>query len=278
MIVTGVVDGDLVYCGGNLTIAPTARIGGDLWVFSGNVDVQGDVAGGLLARAGRVSLSGRVGQDADVETDELAVDPEASIGGDLRYRARKMGETALEGVVAGRVQRLEPKEDSDRTGPSAWGIAFWVVKLLGAVLIGVLALRLWPVRSARSAAAVGSEPGMSLGIGLGAGLVLPLAAAILAVISLLVAAPLAVILWALVAIGLYVGKLPVALWIGERLLRRGAGDRPKTAALLLGVGVLYVLFLVPYLGTLVWIGASFVGLGAIVLTAYRAGEVTQAPV
>jgi cytoskeletal protein CcmA (bactofilin family) len=277
-LVTGTVDGDLVFCGGNLSIAPSARIAGDLWVFSGAVDVQGEVGGSLLARGGRVALSGRVGRDADVETDELAVDPQASIGGNLRYRTRKLGATALDRVVAGRVERLESKKEERRSGPSAWGMAFWAVRLLGAVLIGLLTLRLWPARSAFSAAAVGGEPGMSLGIGLGTGLVLPLAAGILAVVSLLLAAPLAIILCLLVAIGLYVGKLPVALWIGERLLRRGADGRPRAAALLLGLGLLYLLFLVPYLGALVWIGASFLGLGAIVLTAYRAREVTQAPV
>jgi hypothetical protein len=119
---------------------------------------------------------------------------------------------------------------------------------------------------------------MALGIGLGTGLVLPIAAAILAVISLLVATPLAVILWVLVAVGFYLGKLPVGLWIGGRLLRRSGSDRPRPAALLLGMGLLYLVFLVPYLGILVWFVSSFVGLGAIVLAAYRTRVGgTQAP-
>jgi cytoskeletal protein CcmA (bactofilin family) len=277
MIVTGTVDGDLVFCGGNLQIAPSARIGGDLWVFSGAVDVQGEVAGSLLARTGRLTLSGRVGRNADVETDEFVVDPQASIGGDLRYLARRPPKSDLDSLVTGRVERVEPKKQDKGSVLSAWSIGIWLIKLLGALLVGLLALRVWPARSAGSAAAVAREPGMALGIGLGTGLVLPIAAVILVVISLLVATPLAVIVWVLVAVGFYLGKLPVGLWIGDRLLRRGASDRPRPLALLLGVGLLYLVFLVPYLGTFVWFVASFVGLGAIVLAAYRAREVTQAP-
>jgi len=278
MIVTGTVDGDLVFCGGTLQIAPGARIGGDLWVFGGAADVQGEVAGSLLARAGRVTLSGRVGRNADVETDEFTVDPQASIGGDLRYLARRPPKTGLDPLVAGRVTRVEPKKQDERSGLSPWRVAFWLIRLLGALLVGLLALRLWPARSAGSAAAVAREPGMALGIGLGTGLVVPIAAAILVVISLFVATPLAVILWVLVAVGFYLGKLPVGLWIGGRLLRRSGSDRPRPAALLLGMGLLYLVFLVPYLGILVWFVSSFVGLGAIVLAAYRTRVGgTQAP-
>jgi cytoskeletal protein CcmA (bactofilin family) len=278
MIVTGRIDGDLVFFGGNLQIAPGARVGGDLWVFSGAVDLQGEVAGSLLARTGKVALSGRVGRNADIETDELAVDPQASIGGDLRYLARRPPKTGLDSVVGGRVERVEPEKKDERAGWSPWSVALWLIKLLGALVVGLLALRLWPARSAGTAAAVAREPGMALGIGLGTGLVLPIAAAILVVISLLVATPLALIVWVLVAVGFYLGKLPVGLWIGDRLLRRGTTERPRPLALLVGVGLLYLVFLVPYLGKLVWFIASFVGLGAIVLAAYRAREVKQAPV
>jgi cytoskeletal protein CcmA (bactofilin family) len=277
-IVTGTVEGDLVFVGGNVQITSGAKIAGDLWVFGGAVDMQGEVGGSLLARAGRVALSGRVAKNADVETDEFTVDPQAWIGGDLRYVARRPPTTPLDPLVAGRVERAEPKKEDERSGPSAFGIAFWLVRLLGTVVVGLLVLRLWPARAAGTASTIGREPGMALGIGLGAGLVVPLAAVILAVLSLFVAAPLAVILCVLVAIGLYLGKLPVALWIGERLFRRGASDRPRPAALLLGVGLLYIAFATPYVGTLLWFLAAFLGLGAIVLGSFRRPQVTPTPV
>jgi hypothetical protein len=144
--------------------------------------------------------------------------------------------------------------------------------------VGLVALRLWPGRSAGSAHAIGREPAMALGVGLGAGLVLPLAALLTAVISLLIGAPLAIIVWLLAAIGLYLGKLPVALWIGERLLPGRNAERPRPMALVLGVLLLYLVFATPYLGTLLWFVAAFVGLGAIVLASWRRPQVTASPV
>jgi cytoskeletal protein CcmA (bactofilin family) len=272
MIVTGTIDGDLLYLGSTLEIAPGARIGGDLWVLGAKATIAGDVAGDLRVKGGRLVLSGRVGRSADVEVDGFTVDPSARIGGDLRYEARRSPATPLESVVAGKVERVEPEEEKEeaRWGPSVGSVVLWLLKLLGAAVVGLVALRLWPARSARSAAAIGREPVMSLGIGLGAGLVLPLAAAIAAGITLLVGAPLAIIVCLAVLVGFYLGKLPVALWIGERLLRRKtATGRPRAAALLIGIVILYVVFTVPYLGAFLWFVASFVGLGAIVLASWR---------
>lgn len=278
MIVTGRVDGDLLFFGGTLQIAPGAHIGGDLWVFAGDATIGGEVSGSLRVHAGRLLLTGRIARDADVEVDAFTADPGAAIGGDLRYRARRPPVTPLEPLVGGRVERLEPKKEERRAALTAWGFALWLVKLLGAAVVGLVALRLFPKRSAGSASAIGREPAMALGIGLGAGLVLPLAVLLLAVISLLVGAPLAILVWLLVAMGLYLGKLPVALWIGERLLPGRASERPRPLALLLGVALLYLVFATPYLGTLLWFVAAFVGLGAIVLASWRRPQVTPSPV
>ena len=276
--VTGTIDGDLIFVGASLTVSPGARVNGDVWAFSGDVTVGGDVGGDLLVRSGRLVLTGHVGGSADVEVDALTVDGQARIEGDLRYVARRPPTTALPPVVAGRIERVEPKKEEESSGLTVWGVAFWLIRLLGAALLGLLCLRLFPARSAGTAASVGREPAMALGVGLGTGLVVPLAAAILAVISLFVAAPLAVILWLLVAVGLYLGKLPVALWIGQRLLRRPAAEAPGPAALLLGVLLLYLAFATPYVGTLLWFISAFVGLGAIVLGFFRRSQVTPSPV
>jgi cytoskeletal protein CcmA (bactofilin family) len=281
LFVTGRVDGDLLFFGGSVQIAPGARIGGDLWVFGGDLSLGGEVAGALRVHAGRLVLTGRVGRDADVEVDAFTADPQAAIGGDLRYRARREPTTPLDPLVGGTVERLAPKKEERRAGLSVWRIAVWLVRLLGAAAVGLVALRLWPGRAAGSAHAIGREPVMAFGLGLGAGLVLPLAALLVALLSLLIGAPFAIIVWLLAAIGLYLGKLPVALWIGERLLPGGAGGsakRPRPLALLLGVLLLYLLFATPYLGTLLWFVAAFVGLGAIVLASWRRPQVTAAPV
>jgi cytoskeletal protein CcmA (bactofilin family) len=118
MIVTGRVDGDLVFCGGTLQIAPGARIGGDLWVFSGAADVQGEVAGACWRGPAASPFPGGWGDNADVETDEFTVDPQASIGGDLRYLARRPPKTGLDPWWRAGVTRVEPKKQNEPSGLS----------------------------------------------------------------------------------------------------------------------------------------------------------------
>ena len=62
-------------------------------------------------------------------------------------------------------------------------------------------------------------------------------------------------------------KLPVAAWAGGRLL--ALAGRPVAspyAAMALGIVALYLLFAIPYLGRLVWLVATWLGLGAMVLS------------
>mgnify|MGYP001546627215 CR=1 FL=1 len=67
-----VVDGDLYIFGGDVSV--DGRITGDLVVFAGQVSVRGEVEGVVFAGAGTVDIDGDVGGDVRAGTGQLRVD------------------------------------------------------------------------------------------------------------------------------------------------------------------------------------------------------------
>jgi hypothetical protein len=94
--VDGDVTGDLVVFGGTVSIA--GEIGGDLLVGAGTVELSGSVLGDIRAGAGQVTLRGDVGEDILAGTGQLRAD--GDVGGDIIFGA---GLVDIGGTVAGDV-------------------------------------------------------------------------------------------------------------------------------------------------------------------------------
>ena len=79
--------------------------------------------------------------------------------------------------------------------------------------------------------------------------------------------PLSIIAFTLAIIGWYIGKFPVAVWIGRRALSAaGIADPSPYLGLLIGLVPLYLLFELPFmLGFFARWATIFLGLGAIYL-------------
>lgn len=108
-----VVDGDLYIFGGDVSI--DGRITGDLVVFAGQVSISGEVGGDVIAGAGTVDIDGDVDGDVRAGAGQLQVDGSVtedvfvgagrvdvggSIGGDLVFGA---GQVLVPGDVGGDV-------------------------------------------------------------------------------------------------------------------------------------------------------------------------------
>jgi cytoskeletal protein CcmA (bactofilin family) len=130
------VGDDLLAAGASLETQPGSVVGGDLLVASGQTLLAGDVGGDVLAGTGALELRGNVDGDVKAYVDQteetaaspspnifmqqnipltlpsvapgLTVDEGASIGGDLEYSSTVIL-TVPEGVIAGKVTRVEPE-------------------------------------------------------------------------------------------------------------------------------------------------------------------------
>jgi len=265
--ISGTIDGDLLVFSGVLQIRESAVIRGNVHIFSGQAAVGGTIDGELTFKGGEIDLTARVGKNADLEADRIELGAEARIAGDLTYAARKEVEFDAERIVGGEVlvkELAETEESASWLSPFNIAVRIWLA--LSTMLIGSVLIALARPAIPAIVEPIGRDALVGGLIGFGIALIVPAAAVIL--IGLVIPLPLGVIVLVLYLLVMYLAKVPVAIWIGQRLLAMTGrvGDSPY-AALVVGTLLLYVVFSIPYLRWPLWFLVAFLGLGAGILAA-----------
>ncbi|MDP8943131.1 MAG: polymer-forming cytoskeletal protein [Actinomycetota bacterium] len=235
----------------------------DVVVIDGPVRISGRVRGDLVVVRGVATIRGRVDGDVLTVADRATLAAGARVGGDFGYVAERP-RISRRATVGGEVKRANPEKAAAPLG-AAGAAAFWLAVSVSALALGLLLLWLAP----RAAEAVLETGRTRLGASIGLGVALFIGLPILAVLALVtvVGIPLGVALL-LVLLPLYwIGYASSAWLLGRRLVRP---PRHPALAFLAGLAILRLLALVPFLGGLVWLAATVLGLGALFLTAWRA--------
>ena len=107
---------------------------------------------------------------------------------------------------------------------------------------------------------------MSLGLGFALLVTIPVAGIVLLIT--LVGLPLGILTLILYAVGLYLCSIPVAAYVGQRVLdfARLAGRSILIWSFLVGTVLLWLVFLIPWFGSLLKLLVVIAGLGTITLT------------
>jgi cytoskeletal protein CcmA (bactofilin family) len=265
----GTVEGDLLVFGGNIILGEDSHVTGDVVVAAGHLRAAGRIDGDVSFGGGEVLLLGSIGGGFEGRADLVKVDENASIVGDLKYRAREEA-TVPDGVVGGKVS-YEPRAKSDDkneraflTGSDALRSA---LQMLWAFILGSVGLALFPAATRVIGEHVGREPLLNLGIGFVLLFVVPISSVV--AMALVVTIPLSISVLLLYVIAAYAAKLPVALALGRWLLVRAGRPEPSAyLALLIGLIPLYAGFLVlsawsGLIWAIAWGAVSMLGLGAI---------------
>jgi cytoskeletal protein CcmA (bactofilin family) len=255
----GTVDRNATIAGGNVSLDSSAVIGGNAYIVGGSVTIDGAVRGSLMASGGDVTVNGAVGRDVELSAGAIHIGPRAQIAGNLRYRGDKSKVKIDPGAHIGGTITALPVNKKSGTGNLIW--------LLGFAVTGIVVVALFPRFTTEAAETLYQRPIRSALAGLAWVCLLPFAMVIAAVT--VIGIPLAIAGFAAWILVIFIGDLPVGLWIGKKLL--GARARPgRTGAIfsiLVGGLILAVLGLIPVVGLLVGVIAGVVGAGALVLRA-----------
>ena len=272
--VSGSINGDLVAAGAAVNIASTAEIGGDLLVGAGNVRIDGLIGGDVKGGAGEVTIAGEVQGNVELEVDNLTIAPTANIEGDLIYTSENEANIQSGAWVGGTTTHNVPEVEEPAGAALAAGIASAVMgKVIGFLMIlvvGIIIILTVPRRMASVADSVRTKPWPSLGWGAVILFATPIAAII--VCFTVIGIPVGLIALALYGIGIYLSQIPVALLIGRLIFRRLTEVESKgllVGALALGLVILVILRLIPFLGFWVGLATALFGLGAVVVSEKR---------
>jgi hypothetical protein len=241
----------------------------DAVIFDGDATVEGTVTGNVVALNGDVTVDGDVAGNAVAVNGRVVVAGSGHVHGDVSSSMTPQ----ISGTVDGAVRRSFGGSVNYDRFTFVSRLAIWVGTTVSSLLLGLVFVLFAP-RAAEAIAATGwARGGASFGWGVLILVGVPIVAA-LAFITI-VAIPLG--LGVLLALGLFywLGWVAGALVLGRRLVRAPSS---RVGAFALGWVILRVLALIPVVAGLVWLGATCVGLGALVLAARRAnGDVPAIP-
>ena len=275
--VAGSVGRDVVLLGGSTTIGSDATVAGDVAGAVGTLTLDGTVEGNVLAAAGTITVNGSVEGDIDTTVGELAINSTAVVGGDVSYRSRQEARISDGAQIGGSVERSEPPAEIGG-GASAVvtnPILSFIGIFVGLLLFGWTLLALRPRFVLGSAEAIRLSPLPSLGLGFAGWIgqfllliLLLICAVLFGILALAVGGAFFIaflIVTMLVVIVAFIAAVPVAMALGELVLR----DRSPFLGYMAGAALLalalVLLGLLPALGALATLVVWVIGLGAFIL-------------
>lgn len=277
--VDGQVRGDLIVAGGTVNVRQP--VGGTIYVAGGTVNLSSlvgrnlVVAGGtvngertvrvgrdLVVSGGTVTMAGTVTRDLRGSIGTFTLTNTARVGRDLIVSARK-AHIASGAIIGGQrvVTRTQQREHRGRGAGIVGWIIWRLIMGIGLYIVGAIFIALAPRMTAQAEGVLRVHPWASLLTGLILLIVVPFAAAL--IMFFIVTIPLSLILLALYAILLFLSPIFAALLIGHLILRRPTAS--PYLALLIGLVIITLLRLIPFLGGLVHFLAILFGLGALFL-------------
>lgn len=277
--VSGPVGSDLTAMAGDFSLGHGASVAGNARVFAGAVTLDAPISGALLAKAGSLKLNGSVAGDAELTAGNIAFGPDARIGGTLTYIAQDPIDIPATVVPAERVrfQKLEPgrmfdglRNHMDRPfrgfWPSVFGIlSFFVVTIAFLVVVAAVAHAFAPRTTEQLRTQAVEHPFRSillggLGLSMLVGLV-PVSAITLVGIPLI---PIVVLLIMLFWIAGYLLGVYAFVWrVSNAFSSAPASLAGQLLVLTVGLILFALLNFIPFLGWLVNLVVTFLGLGAL---------------
>jgi cytoskeletal protein CcmA (bactofilin family) len=277
--VNGTVGRNVLAAGAMVTLGSNAAVKGNWMSGSSEASLRGTIGGTAAIGATRAMLAGAIGKDVKLGAEQVTAEPTARIGGSLEYYSDRE-QPLPAGVVQGQTRFIATPEAARQQARGDDGGFNWfgLVMLVGSVLFGLLLAWLTPGLYRAGQRLIERRALVVLGVGLLALVSTPILA-ILAMVTGVGLLPGLVGLGAYL-IAWYVGWIVAATALAAAavgLLRRGAAPLAVAWSVVLGLIVVYLLTLIPFLGGVVSLVVICLGLGLLVLLAVEAVRRRQPP-
>jgi cytoskeletal protein CcmA (bactofilin family) len=273
--INGQVNRNLIAFCAALNIRPDAQIEKDVTAFSGEMTLDGKIGGNLKGSVGTLIISGIVNQDVSIDADHITLMPTAQILGNFKYKSEKEAKIESGAQITGETvwtKREAKKEEKPKSIFTGKSLITEILFLIALMITGIVLTLLFKKNAYQAKQAVRESFLKSLGLGFVFMICIPIAIIIL--IVTIIGIPIAIIGLFAYAILIYIAKIPVATFVGNRIIKAlGKEGEPSLIwSMLLGVVILTILLNIPYLEWLIYFVVLITGFGAILLSQRRSAS------
>lgn len=244
------------FAGSNIDIDETSRISRDLMAAGTNVSSRANIARDLRIGGTNITIGGTIGRDVYANGANITILPGTVIRGNLIYESVSNAKIDSGAKVLGRVEHRQPVQK--HAGPSWPGRLLWAIMMtIMMFILGAIFITLFPRWSLGASQRIVTSPGWTALWGFIVLIVAPIAAFI-AMITI-IGIPIGVIILLSYFIALILTPIVAAIAFGSLLIK----GRSPYLALLVGLLIIYILGLIPFIGWIIRFAACLFGLGAI---------------
>jgi hypothetical protein len=251
----------------HFTLGSNAKVGGSAILGTGEANIAGSVAGDLQGYAGEFEQDGHVGRNFYVRAKQLKFGPSASIAGTATYHGRNAAEVDAGAKFASPLATTMIADDDKGERYTSFGYYWHQTLRWGASFVfGLVLLLLAPAFFFDASSAL-SRYAPSMGFGLLFLFATPIVAVLICFTIVGIGVGITGFLMWLIAI--YGAQVIVGRWVGEKILGAQAGMGAVLGRLALGLLILRLLSMLPFIGGWVMLLVIVWGLGGVVLAINR---------
>jgi hypothetical protein len=274
IIIAADVGGDLRAAGAFIRVMPQSRIGRTTSLAGSHIYFNGEANNSVEITGDTVEFDGRIGGNLKVNARRLTINDTASIGGAFTYRGLSPASIAPGAVIKGKISQ-DIVSEGDFVRPDARRLGGGLVALggaflaLGAFVFGGILYFLFPALVTRFVGMLRHRPARSLGWGFVVLFLTPVVAALL--MFTVIGIPVGFVIFSLYPVLLFLGYVVAAFGFSDWLLNRRNALLSVWRFLIqfaLGLIVLTLIVLVPFIGWWLFFAAFLVGIGAASLAVF----------
>ncbi len=202
----------------------------------------------------------------------ISIDPDSEIGGDVRIFTGKDPDISPEATLASdpEIEIIRETPEYASAGSYLWPILFWAA----AFVYGLVILLVLPRFFAGVLSRI-PRYGLSIGIGAAALVAVPVVATIISLT--LVGLPVGILTFVAYVAAVYSAQVFVGTWLGRELLGPPVGQGDAIGRLALGLALIHVVKLIPFVGSLADLAVCLWGLDALTLYFFEPRAAQTAP-
>lgn len=255
---TGETERDLFIAGNIISILNEANIGRDVFAAGNVVDVATDLPGDLSITANKVVINGiNIAGDLNVEAENIIIEGKVNVDGKFVVNS-DANIDGIEKISYAEIEKYEVVED-ELTATEI--LIAKIISIAGLFIAFTIVMAMFPaVKKRINKELNATQFGKDLVIGIVTLVAVPIIAIFL-LISI-IGAPAGILLLAAYIIIIYLSQGFTGLWLGKIIVEKLAhGKINDFLELLIGITVLALLVMIPWLGTYIGLLSLILGLG-----------------